>query len=153
LGLLNAMAGVGALVGSLAVAFFSGSPRLREAQLVLGIAFGVALVLFALAPWFPLAAIAMFAVGATCNAYLALNNTLMLTSAERAMHGRLSATYNMIWGTMPLMSLPISMAADATGAPFALAAIGLLMAGAVFGLNARDLARGASRRPGRAPEG
>ena len=43
------------------------------------------------------------------------------------MHGRLSSTYNMIWGTMPITSLPMSMAADVIGAPLTLAATGARM--------------------------
>lgn len=146
LGLLNAMAGVGALAGSLAVAYFSASSRIRQAQVLLGIAFGLTLVLFALSPWFPLAVVAMFAVGVTSNSYLALNNTQMLTNSEPAMHGRLSAAYNMIWGTMPLASLPISMAADVAGAPLTLAAAGALTAAAVVLLNAHTVL---SLAPGR----
>ncbi|MEK7215780.1 MAG: MFS transporter [Chloroflexota bacterium] len=149
LGLLNAMAGVGALAGSLAVAYFSASPRKRQAQILLGICFGLALVLFALSPWFPLAVVAMFAVGVTSNSYLALNNTQMLTNSEPAMHGRLSAAYNMIWGTMPVASLPMSMAADVIGAPLTLAAAGALTAAAVIALNAGAILGIAPREPDR----
>ncbi len=139
LGLLNTMAGIGALAGSLGVAYFSTSPRKRQAQLLAGMAFGLALVLFALSPWFPLALAAMFVVGAAGNSYLALNNTLILIGSQPAMHGRLSSAYNMIWGTMPITSLPVSIAADAIGAPLTIAGTGLLTAAAVLLVNGRAL--------------
>lgn len=139
LGLLNAMSGAGALAGSLVVAYFSGSPYTRRAQLFAGMTCGLALAFFALSPSFPLAVAAMFVVGAAGNSYLSLNNTLLLTRSEPAMHGRLSAAYNMIWGSLPVTTLPMSMAADVVGAPLTVAAAGALTAIAVVALNARTL--------------
>lgn len=146
LGLLNAMAGVGALAGSLVVAYFSGSPHQRRAQLLLGITFGLALALFALSTWFPLALAAMFVVGATGQSYLSLNNTLMLTNSEPAMHGRLTGVYNMIWGSLPVTTLPMSVAADAVGAPLTVAVAGALTAAAVLALNGPALLAIAQRQ-------
>jgi len=140
LGLLGAMAGVGAVVGSLAVAYFSGSPRTRQVQLLAGLTFGLALAAFAVSPWFPLALAAMFGVGAAGNTYLSLNNTFMLTNSEPGMHGRLSSAYNMIWGSLPLTTLPMSVAADAVGAPITVAVAGVLAALAVLALNGRAMA-------------
>lgn len=139
LGLLGAMAGVGALAGSLAVAYFSGSPRTRQMQLLAGLTFGFALAAFAVSPWFPLALAAMFVVGVAGNTYLALNNTFMLTTADPAMHGRLSSAYNMIWGSLPFTTLPMSVAADAIGAPITVAVAGVLCAIAVLVLNGRAM--------------
>lgn len=139
LGLLGAMAGVGALGGSLAVAYFSGSPRTRQMQLLSGLTFGLALAVFSLSPWFPLALASMFVVGVAGNTYLALNNTFMLTTSEPGMHGRLSSAYNMIWGSLPLTTLPMSVAADAVGAPLTVAVAGVLTAAAVLALNGRTM--------------
>jgi len=147
LGLLNAMAGVGALTGSLVVAYFSGSLHMRQAQLLSGMVFGLALVLFALSPWFSLALTAMFLVGAAGNSYLALNNTFMMTGSEPAMHGRLNGAYNMIWGSLPVTTLPMSVAADAIGAPLTIAGAGALTAAAVLALNGRALLTVAQRPP------
>lgn len=139
LGLLGAMGGAGALAGSLMVAYLSGSPHMRQLQLVSGLTFGLALALFAVSPWFPLALAAMFVVGAAGNTYLALNNTFMLTTSEPGMHGRLSSAYNMIWGSLPFTTLPMGIAADAVGAPVTVAVAGVLSAVAVLALNGRAL--------------
>ena len=141
LGLLNAMAGVGAVAGSLGVAYFSMSPRKRRMQLLAGMGFGLSLIVFALSPWFGLALVMMFVVGAAGNTYLALNNTLILTTSEPGMHGRLSSAYNMIWGTMPIVSLPMSMASDAVGASSTLAVAGGLAVLAVVALNGKRIFR------------
>ncbi len=147
LGLLNAVSGLGALAGSLAVAYFSASRGMRTAQIVLGTCFGLTLVLFALAPWFWLAAAAMFLVGAVGNSYLSLNSTFIMTGSEKAMHGRVMSVYLMTWGLMPVTTMPMSVLADAFGAPTTVAAAGALTALIVLALNNRALLAVAQRAP------
>jgi MFS family permease len=115
LGVLMGAAGVGALAGSLVVAYFSQSQGKSKLQLGAGIAFGAALVLFALAPSFPVGVACMLLVGAANNIYMALNNTLLLTNCESSMHGRVMSVYIMSFSFQPLSTMPISALADVIG--------------------------------------
>jgi MFS family permease len=64
LGLLNAANGLGAVAGSVVVAFLASGGGQRRAQVVLGILFGLGLAAFAYSPSLWLAALALALVGA-----------------------------------------------------------------------------------------
>ncbi|MCX6020166.1 MAG: MFS transporter [Chloroflexi bacterium] len=131
LGMLSAAAGIGAFLGSLVVAYISAYPRKEIVQSVAGLVFGVALLCFALAPTFQLALAMMLIVGAAGNMYMALNNTLIMINTEPSMYGRVMSVYMMTFAMMPLSSFPMSVLADAIGAPWTIAGAGVLTALAV----------------------
>src|SRR5919198_6056531 len=82
LGALMAAVGFGALAGSLSVAALSHASRPTLLQLGFGVGFGLALIAFALSPSFPLAVVALVAVGYLSSAYSVLNNTLVMGNTE-----------------------------------------------------------------------
>jgi MFS family permease len=127
LGLLFASSGLGALVGSLALASLSGVRRKDALQIGFGVAFGAALVLFALSGSYPLSLALLLLVGLAGNAYTALNSTLIMTATDRAYHGRVMSIYMMTWSLSPLASLPIGMLVDAFGAPATVAVFGVIV--------------------------
>ena len=141
LGLLYAVSGLGALIGSLTLASLSGVKRKEALQIAFGAAFGGALVLFALTSSFPLALSFMLLVGLSGNAYTALNNTLIMTTTDRAYHGRVMSIYMMTWSLSPLASLPIGAVVDHVGAQQTVAVFGLVVAGVVLGLSPLRLKR------------
>lgn len=153
LGLLNSAGGLGALAGSLALGYFSAWAGTSRPQVASAVLFGLSLVLFAFSPWFPMALVAMFLVGATGNAYLGLNSTLIMQSSNTAMHGRVMSVYMLTWGFMPVTSMPISMLADTIGAPVTVAAAGALTAVVVLALNGFGGARTPDREPAAGPPG
>jgi predicted MFS family arabinose efflux permease len=128
LGLLNAAAGVGALLGSLALASLGNFPHKARLQTWTGIAFGLSLLAFALAPSFALAVVALPALGAASAAYMALNNTLVMEHTPREFYGRVMSVYMMTFSLMPLASVPFAALADEIGARPTLAAAGALLA-------------------------
>jgi MFS family permease len=132
LGMLSAFAGAGALIGSLTLASVSGIRRKEPLQIGFGIAFGVALILFALSSSFPLSLLFILGVGLCGNAYTALNNTLIMTTTDRAYHGRVMSIYMMTWSLSPLASLPIGAAVDAFGAQTVVAVFGCIVAGVIL---------------------
>ncbi|HEV8634321.1 MAG TPA: MFS transporter [Chloroflexota bacterium] len=128
LGMLNAASGIGALLGSLALASlgnFGGKARLQS---ITGIAFGLSLLGFALAPSYAAALLILPALGAASSAYMALNNTLVMENTPRQFYGRVMSVYMMTFSLMPLASVPFARLADEIGARPTLAAAGALLA-------------------------
>jgi MFS family permease len=128
LGVMNTVVGIGAITGSMLLAYFSGYPHRAALQLVLGVAFGVGVFLFGGAPTFALALPALALVGLTFNGYLTINNTLIFTHAQRELHGRVMSVYLLTWSLMPLAALPMSVLADLVGPEPTVAAAGVLVA-------------------------
>lgn len=134
LGVMNTVVGIGAITGSILLAYFSGYPHRAALQLVLGIAFGVGVFMFGAAPTFGLALLALALVGLAFNGYLTINNTLIFTNAERELHGRVMSVYLLTWSLMPLAALPMSVLADLVGPEPTVAAAGVLVAVVIAGV-------------------
>jgi MFS family permease len=130
LGMMGAAVGAGALSGAVAVALFSRSRRLGQLQIVLGIAFGLSLIGFGLAPSFPIALALLIAVGLTSAGYAALNQTLLMDHTDSQFHGRVMSVFLLSYGTVPFATFPEAWLADHIGGPAALA-----LAGAVVSLS------------------
>jgi MFS family permease len=141
LGLLSAFTGIGALIGSLSLASLSGMRRKEPLQIAFGVLFGASLVLFGLTSSFPLALLFILLVGLFGNAYTALNNTMIMTTTDRAYHGRVMSIYMMTWSLSPLASLPIGAAVDHFGAQAVVAVFGALVAIVVLVLSPLRLRR------------
>ena len=120
LGVLLSVAGIGSLAGTLMVAYLAQYPRKAQLQLLFGIVFGLSLLAFAFstlqgtlvvaAPW-------LFVVGASGDAYMALNSSLVMLNTEPGVYGRVMGVYMMAQSIRPLSVLPVSALADAVGAP------------------------------------
>jgi MFS family permease len=141
LGLLSAFSGIGALVGSLALASLSGIKQKTLLQIGFGVAFGGSLILFALTSSFVPALLFILLVGLFGNAYTALNSTLIMTYSDRTYHGRVMSIYMMTWSLSPLASLPIGAAVDAFGAQRVVAVFGMIVAGVILLLSPTRLRR------------
>jgi MFS family permease len=128
LGLLSTAAGIGALAGSVALAAAGNFPGKTRVQALLGVAFGLGLVGFALAPSLPMAMVALVAVGAASASYQALNNTLVMEATPPAFYGRVMSVYMMIWSLQPLATMPTARLADLIGAQPTVASSGVLLA-------------------------
>ena len=113
LGLLLSAMGIGAILGSLMLAA-SGDLKHKGTWLV-GSCFGwgVATVLFGMAPnlWTAVAVLAL--VGWLSSWNMSLNRGLLQVQVERRMRGRIMSIDMMSHGLMPLGVLPVSMIADA----------------------------------------
>jgi predicted MFS family arabinose efflux permease len=129
LGLLVSAAGAGALVGSLAVAGLVHLGRASVVQVGLGTTFGVALIVFALAPSFAVAIAALFVAGAASAGYAALNTAMLLASAEPRLYGRVMSISFLAHAAAPVVALPSAALADRVGGQVTVALAG---AGAVI---------------------
>jgi MFS family permease len=134
LGLLLAGAGAGALAGAVAIAGLSRFSRPAALQLGLAIGLGLALIAFAITPWFPVAVGLLVIVGFLFSAFSALNNTLVMANTEPRLTGRVMSIYLMTWAAMPLGAVPLSWLTERVGAPLAIALAGGIVVAAVAGL-------------------
>jgi MFS transporter, DHA1 family, staphyloferrin A biosynthesis exporter len=102
LGLLTACSGVGAVSGALWVAANAHRVRLGPLMFVGLIGFGTALLVFSLSPWFWISVLALVAVGAGQQVYMASNNALIQTNVEEEFRGRIVSTLFLNRGMVPL---------------------------------------------------
>ncbi len=97
-GVMQTVVGIGALVGSLTMAYLSHNPDRAKIQAYTGTALGLSLMLFGLSAayqLFFLALIALFLVGLTLDFNATINQTLIMLNADRALYGRVMSVYMM----------------------------------------------------------
>jgi len=128
LGVLMAAPGVGGLISSLATASLGDFQGKGKLLLVSGVMMGGSLFLFANTS--SLAPVLLFLglVGAAGNACMVTNNTLLQANSESRLRGRVMSVYMMMWGLMPLGTLPGGAIADRMGVPFVLSLQGGVLA-------------------------
>jgi MFS family permease len=134
LGLLNAAAGVGALIAALAVASLSHS-RYKVLQLVMGtLLFPFALIGFAFSRTLPLAMAFLALVGFAFISQNATSNTLVQVIVPDELRGRVMGVYSLLFfGTAPFGSLLAGAVAQAFSPTTAVVAGALItLAFAVF---------------------
>ncbi len=131
LGILLSIGGVGSLFGTLLVATLSRYPKRAAMQLVLGVAFGLALVGFGffvdrgqLLPSIPF----LFVAGLCGDAYMALNSSLIMMSTEPGYYGRVMGTYMVVQSIRPISVMPIGALGDVIGLPVVLLGAGVVVA-------------------------
>jgi MFS family permease len=142
LGLLVSVMGIGALVGSLAIASM-GKWRRGILLILGGILSGVGLLLIGLIPVYTVAAFLMLLLGLGDSARRSLNMAMLLEVADDQYQGRVSSVYTMNFGLMPLGILPAGVIAQYFGGQAAAGtlAIALLIICSAVALFYRPLRR------------
>lgn len=126
-GALTAMSGVGALVGTIAVATL-GNFRWKGALMTaMAVAFSGTIILFALTRTYSTAVGAIMLIGLTSTAFTTINTTLLQMTAPPEMRGRVMSLMLMTWGVQPLGVLPFSVLADAATPAIAIGLGGALL--------------------------
>ncbi len=123
LGFLLTVAGIGALTGTLLIAYLSSFERKGMLQLVLGMIFGASLFGFAFSVFEHNLFVAMpflFLTGMAGDSYMALNSTLIMMNTDESVYGRVMGVYMVSQSIRPITVLPISAIADAIGTPLTL---------------------------------
>jgi len=136
LGLLMAVSGCGAVVGSLLVA--SGTRSEGTGRLLLGmtVLYGLPIIGVALSRTLWITLPLLFCAGLLGAAFMSGNNALVQHRVTDDVRGRVMGAYMLTWGLMPLGALPMGMVADRIGTSFAVAGgavISSLLAG-ILGL-------------------
>lgn len=127
-GLMMGAVGVGALLGSLAVASLGDFKYKGVLMLLAGTMFGVSLVAFALTRNFALSLAVLTVLGAASTTYMSTNNVLVQMLVPDEVRGRIMGIYMLTWGLSPLGSLPAGMLGDLIGVPAVLAIGGVVTA-------------------------
>jgi MFS family permease len=120
LGILMAVAGVGAVLGSLFVAAARTLPTRPVILLIGSSTFATVLILFSITPYPILAGFFLLIGGFASAVFLAVNNTLVQLNVDDQVRGRVLGIYGLTWGLMPVGTLPAGAIADAYGAPAAM---------------------------------
>jgi predicted MFS family arabinose efflux permease len=120
LGLLMAINGIGAVVGSLAVAGSRWLTRRSDALLWATVLLALAVIAFAGAGVPLLAGLTIFFAGLLNAIYSALTNVHLQMGVDDRVRGRVLSVYFLSWGVQPLGTLPLGAAIDAYGAPLAI---------------------------------
>ncbi|MBW4699490.1 MAG: MFS transporter [Aphanocapsa lilacina HA4352-LM1] len=122
LGFLTGAIGVGAVVGSIALA--SGGDRLGRGRVLYlaFLSFSVSVAGFALSPSYALSLALLVVVGASMVAQVAMTNTLLQTQVPDNLRGRVMSMYSLaIMGFFPIGNLQAGLFAGWVGAPLTLA--------------------------------
>lgn len=131
LGILLSVGGVGSLFGTLVVASLSRYPKRATMQLVLGVAFGLAVLGFGffVGRGEVIASIPfLFLAGMTGDAYMALNSSLIMMSTDAGYYGRVMGVYMVAQSIRPISVMPIGAIADVVGVPNVLIGSGAIVA-------------------------
>ncbi len=126
-GLLQAFAGIGGILGSIFVAVRGDSPRRLRLMMASLLAFGGTLFLFAMSPWFLLALPLVLISDVFASTFNTVNNTAIQLIIPDEVRGRVMSLMMMSFGLTPLGTLPVSAAAQAWGAPVAVAGAASIM--------------------------
>ena len=125
---LMAFAGGGAVTGALVVAWLGKFPHMGRTLLLMQLALGTFVLLFAMTRLFWLNALLLFGAGLSLVMTFALLSSLVQLIAPDAMRGRVMSIYLMAFrGGMPLGSLVAGWVATRTSAPGVLAVNGVLL--------------------------
>lgn len=117
-GVLASASGLGSLLASLVIA--SRPPRGRGASYVVGSTIAMAfLLVFAVAPWYPLAVAALLCSGLGNAGFTTMQSVLVMSSSGTAMRGRAMGLLSMAIGTLPFAMILLGIAAQQAGAPAA----------------------------------
>lgn len=126
-GFLAAASAVGAVALSMFIAGRSKGRAAWRIQSVTGLAFGVTLVVMAIAPTYVAAAAAVTGVGAASAGFQAMNNSLVLALSDVEYHGRVQSLMMLSFSGFGMAALPLGVLADAIGLRETIAAMGAVV--------------------------
>jgi MFS family permease len=130
-GVMQAVVGVGGLVGSLSMAYLSQNPNRAKIQAYTGTALGLALMLFGLCAgfnWYLVSLVALFAVGLTLDFNATINQTLIMLNADSALYGRVMSVYMMTWALSGFSASLSGVMMDHVGGAVTMLVQGLVLA-------------------------
>ena len=143
LGILHAVSGVGAVLGTLITASL-GNFR-HKGMLLLGgaVLFGAFLMLFAAAGsifvFFPLSLVFIFCAGVSASMYMITIMSTLQLMVPNELRGRVMGIYGMTWSLLPMGAMQSGAIAEYTSAPLAVAVGGgaVILFAVVMGLGNR----------------
>ena len=127
-GFLQSFGGAGALVGVLAVAWFSHSRRKGLQALSVAMSFGGLLITFAASKSYALSLALAFALGIASQLYMTTISTVLQVNLPNQLRGRVMGIYGLAWELMPVGGMIAGTIAEFAGAPIAVGFGGFMVA-------------------------
>ena len=128
-GLLQTSSAVGALAGTLAVAWLADSGR-RGRQAIAGATFfGLLIIAFAFSSWYPLSVAIILLMGLANQLYMTAVFTILQLHLPDELRGRVMGVYGLTWRLTPLGGTVGGTIAEFAGVQAAVAFGGLMVAG------------------------
>src|SRR6202171_1667117 len=130
-GVMETGVGLGALVGSLTMAYLSKNPNRAKIQAYTGTGLGIALVLFGVCAAFQLylvSLVALFLVGLTLDFNATINQTLIMLNTDRALYGRVMSVYMMTFALSGFSASASGYLMDTVGGALTMLLQGVLLA-------------------------
>lgn len=128
LGVLLAAPGVGAMLAGLMLATLANRVRRQGVLMLVSlVSLGVVLNLFSWTTSFPMAILALIAVGGCQVFYMATTNTMLQVIVPDHLRGRVMSIYALDRGLMPLGALMAGVSAHVIGAPATVSYMGLVV--------------------------
>lgn len=127
-GFLQSFGGAGALVGVLAVAWFSHSRGKGWQALTGAMAFGILLISFALSKSYALSLSLALALGIASQFYMTTISTVLQVNLPNELRGRVMGIYGLAWELMPVGGMIAGAIAEFAGAPVAVGFGGFMVA-------------------------
>ncbi len=125
-GWLNAISGLGALMGAIYVTRLNAERNLLKVMIGAGLLISVSLALFSYITYLPLSLFIIMIGEGGLLTFIAATNTYLQTNVEENMRGRVISYYVMAFGgVLPIGSLIIGLFAHLTSAPFTVLVEGL----------------------------
>ena len=124
--------GLGALVGTVLLAWLGNLKNSVYILIGTGIGFGVALVLFAQADVVVLAVVLMGLIGGTSVVFMTANQTLIQSVTAEELRGRVMSVHQLAWGSTAIGGVIMGFLAQTVSAPFAVT-VGGVITGVVAG--------------------
>jgi MFS family permease len=128
-GFLQSAGGAGALIGVLAVAWFSHSRGQSRLAIFGAIAFGIFLISFALSNSYQLSLILAVALGVASQFYMTIISAVLQVNLPNELRGRVMGIYGLTWELMPVGGMIAGAIAEFAGAPMAVGFGGFMVAG------------------------
>ncbi|HYJ64627.1 MAG TPA: MFS transporter [Parafilimonas sp.] len=117
-GIIDSMIGLGAFGGAMFLASLKPGSNLRKVLAVNTLIFGAGLVLFSHMPSYPLALMCAMLAGFGMMSQVTITNTLVQTTADPKMRGRMISFYAMaFFGMQPLGGLIVGSVSQLIGVP------------------------------------
>lgn len=120
LGYLSAASGLGATLGTLALASLGDFKHKARLMWITTLCAGVGIILFALSPWYGVSLLLATFNGATLASYDALMQTLVQLLTPDAVRGRVLSLYVLTFGFTSVGGYVAGVVATAASAPFAI---------------------------------
>ena len=133
-GQLTAMAGVGAMIGSLLITWLAEWDRKPLMQWVSGVVTAVGFFTMTFGSQlfgFAGAVVGITLVGGATAFYMTASSTMMLMTADAKYYGRVLSLFMLSFSTVGVMSFPLGVVADAIGSLALFGVLGLCVAGSM----------------------